>query len=113
MKKTGIRGWLLVYCIGPLGLGTLMLLLQVQSSQGSGTFVGLLFLNLYLLYITIFNRTSTSRTVNIWANGFFSGIVLIEGLSTGNIEGVGAALGASIWFFYWLRSKRVKLTYGE
>ena len=105
----GIKGWLLVYCLGPLGIGSLMLMAAMQYDSGMGY---LLLVNLVLLYITINNRTPMTRTINIWANGLFAGLIFVSALSANVMEMFFQAIGASIWFFYWINSDRVKITYG-
>jgi hypothetical protein len=106
----GIKGWLLVYCIGPLGIGTLMLI-GAASSSGESLFLFLVGLNIYLLVITIYDRRPLTRIINIWVNGIFTVLIFVALDAETAAADLGGAIGASIWFFYWIYSDRVKITY--
>jgi len=114
----GIKGWLLLYVIGPGILGTLLTVtdaLNLTDSGGSHYFpieIPLAIATVIGLYLIFRVRKPITRTYHIWTNFIWAGYTLIyfiaSGLAAFLIVLVPVLL---IWPIYWVRSKRVRATY--
>ena len=115
---TGIRGWLLIYAIGPAGFGVLAALAEVSElwRYGGDNFewiVGIVFLLAYSvgLYMLIAVRNRFTRIYHIGLTGFMAAALAILAISTRDPIAAGSCAGMSVWMGYWTRSKRVRQTY--
>ena len=113
-----IRGWLLVYAIGPAGFGVLAALDEVAglwrySGDVLEWLLGIVFLIVYSvgLYLLIAVRKRFTRIYHMGLTGFMAAALAIVTISTRDPVAAVACAGMSFWSGYWLRSKRVRQTY--
>lgn len=113
-----IRGWLLVYAIGPAAFGVLAALAQVIELWRYGAdkrewLVGIVFLIAYLigLYSLIAVKQRFTRFYHIGLTGFMAAALAVLAVLTRDPAAAGACAGMSVWMAYWIRSKRVRQTY--
>jgi hypothetical protein len=113
-----IRGWLLVYAIGPAAFGVLAALAQVIELWSYGAdkhewLVGIVFLITYLigLYSLIALRQRFTRFYHIGLTGCMAAALAALAILTRDPAAAGACAGMSVWLAYWIRSKRVRQTY--
>ena len=114
----GIKGWLLVYAIGPAGIGVLAALVEVSELWRYGAdaleyLLGIVFLIVYAvgLYLLIAVRKRFTRIYHMGLTGFMAAALAIVTISTRDPVAAVACAGMSVWSGYWLRSKRVRQTY--
>ncbi len=113
-----IRGWLLVYAIGPAGFGVLAALAQVAelwrySGDVREWFIAIVLLVAYLigLYLLIAVRQRFTRIYHIALTGFMAAALAVLAILTRDPAAAGACAGMSFWVAYWIRSQRVRQTY--
>jgi hypothetical protein len=113
-----IRGWLLVYAIGPAGFGVLAALAQVTDLWRYGGdylewLTGIVLLLAYLvgLYLLIAVRRRFTRFYHIGLTGFMAVALALIAVLTSDPAAAAACAGMTIWIGYWTRSKRVRQTY--
>ena len=113
-----IRGWLLVYAIGPAGFGNLAAIAAVADlwrygGDGLEWLIGVVLLIVYAtgLYLLIAIRNRFTRFYHIGLTGFMAAALAIIAISTRDPIAAGSCAGMSIWMGYWMRSKRVRQTY--
>ena len=114
----GVKGWLLVYAIGPAGIGVLAALVEVSELWRYGAdaleyLLGIVFLIVYAvgLYLLIAVRKRFTRIYHMGLTGFMAAALAIVTISTRDPVAAVACAGMSVWSGYWLRSKRVRQTY--
>ena len=116
----GIKGWLLLYVIGPGILGTLFTVTDVMM-YGSPSGIPLhpaywLIFSVFVtgnvigLYLIFGVRKPITRTYHIWLNFIWASIAAFTAV-VGTRTGWGMVLGLLIWAAYWIGSKRVRATY--
>ncbi len=117
-KLARVRGWLLVYAIGPAGFGLLAALLAVAELWRYGGddlewILGIVLLIVYSvgLYVLIAVRTRFTRYYHIGLTGFMAAALALIAISTRDPVAVVPCAGMSVWMGYWIRSKRVRQTY--
>ncbi len=114
----GIRGWLLVYAIGPAGFGILAALDEVADLWRYGGddlewLIGIVLLVVYStgLYLLIAVRKRFTRAYHIGLTGFMAVALAAIAISTSDPVAAVSCAGMSVWMGYWTRSKRVRQTY--
>ena len=114
----GVKGWLLIYIIGPAGFGVLAALTEVAELWRYGGddlewLIGIAFLFVYSvgLYLLVAVRTRFTRIYHIGLTGFMAAALAAIAVSTADPVAAGACAGMSVWMGYWTRSKRVRQTY--
>ncbi len=114
----GVKGWLLVYAIGPAGFGVLAALAEAAELWRYGGddlewLLGIVLLFVYPvgLYLLIAVRKRFTRIYHIGLTGFMAAALAVLAISTSDLVAVGSCAGMSIWMVYWIRSKRVRQTY--
>ncbi len=114
----GVKGWLLVYAIGPAGIGVLAALVEVSELWRYGAdaleyLLGIVFLIVYAvgMYLLIAVRKRCTRIYHTGLTGFMAAALAIVTISTRDPVAAVACAGMSIWSGYWLRSQRVRQTY--
>ena len=115
---TGVKGWLLLYAIGPAGFGVFAALAQVAElwSYGGDELewsigIALLFAYSTGLYMLIAVRNRFTRVYHIGLTGCMAAALAILAISTRDPIAAGSCAGMSVWVGYWTRSKRVRQTY--
>jgi len=113
-----IRGWLLVYAIGPAGFGILAALSAVIELLRYGGDIpewsGAMFLLILYsvgLYLLIAVRAKLTRNYHIGFTAFMAIALAALAFASRDPAAVIACAGMSIWLAYWARSKRVRQTY--
>ncbi len=113
-----IRGWLLVYAIGPAGFGVLAALDEVAGLWRYGGDVlewllGIVFLIVYSvgLYLLIAVRKRFTRAYHMGLTGLMATALAVVAISTRDPVAALSCAGMSAWMGYWTRSKRVRQTY--
>ena len=113
-----IRGWLLVYAIGPAGFGVLAALLAVAELWRYGGddlewSLGIVLLIVYSvgLYLLIAVRKRFTRYYHIGLTGFMATALASIAISTSDPVAAVSCAGMTVWMGYWIRSKRVRQTY--
>lgn len=116
--RVRIRGWLLVYAIGPAGFGILAALDEVAGLWRYGGddlewLLGIVFLIVYSvgLYLLIAVRKRFTRVYHIGLTGFMAAALAAIAISTSDPVAAVSCAGMSVWMAYWTRSKRVRQTY--
>jgi hypothetical protein len=101
----GIRGWLLVYLIGPVGLNLLWLIMSMGTFIDQGLIAfGVAFLLLIAIALfSLFAEKPWVRVYHICFNLIFAALLLTQ-LSP-------FAAFMAVWAVYWFVSKRVRRTY--
>ena len=101
----GIRGWLLVYLIGPIGLNLLWLIMSIRSFVDQGLIAfGVAFLLLIAIALfSLFAEKPWVRVYHICFNLIFAALLLLQPSPFAIFMAVSAV--------YWFVSKRVKRTY--
>ncbi len=114
----GIKGWLLVYAIGPAGFGILAALSEVAELWRYGGddiewLLGIVLLIIYSvgLYLLIAVRRPFTRLYHIGLTGVMAAALAVIAISTSDPVAAVAFAGMSVWSVYWLRSNRVRQTY--
>ncbi len=115
----GIKGWLLLYVIGPGILGTLLTVtdaLNLTDSGGSHYFpieISLAIATVIGLYLIFRVRKPITRTYHIWLNFIWAGYTAYYFVAVGTPEILLLMFAPLllIWPIYWVRSKRVRATY--
>ena len=114
----GVKGWLLVYAIGPAGFGFLAALGEVAELWRYGGddiewLLGIVLLIIYSigLYLLIAVRKQFTRLYHIGLTGVMAAALAVIAISTGDPVAAVACAGMSVWSGYWLRSNRVRQTY--
>ncbi len=114
----GVKGWLLVYAIGPAGFGVLAALGEVAELWRYGGddiewLLGIVLLIIYSigLYLLIAIRKQLTRLYHIGLTGVMAAALAVIAISTSDPVAAIACAGMSVWSGYWLRSKRVRQTY--
>ena len=117
-KRVRIRGWLLVYAIGPAGFGVLAALDEVAGLWRYGGddlewLLGIVFLIVYSvgLYLLIAVRKRFTRVYHIGLTGLMAVALAAIAISTSDPVAALSCAGMSAWMGYWTRSKRVRQTY--
>jgi hypothetical protein len=117
-KQLRIRGWLLVYAIGPAGFGILAALVEVAELWRYGGdnlewLMGIVFLVVYSvgLYLLIAVRKRFTRVYHIGLTGFMAAALAVIAISTSDPVAAVSCAGMSAWMGYWTRSKRVRQRY--
>ncbi len=117
-KQLRIRGWLLVYAIGPAGFGVLAALVEVAELWRYGGdnlewLLGIVFLIVYSvgLYLLIAVRKRFTRVYHIGLTGFMAAALAVIAISTSDPVAAVSCAGMSAWMGYWTRSKRVRRRY--
>lgn len=115
---TGVKGWLLVYAIGPAGFGVLAALTAVAELWRYGGddlewLIGIVLLLVYSagLYLLIAVRKQFTRIYHIGLTGFMAAALAVLAISTRDPVAALPCAGMSVWMAYWTRSKRVRQTY--
>ena len=115
---TGVKGWLLVYAIGPAGFGTLAALGEVAELWRYGGddiewLLGIVLLIIYStgLYLLIAVRKRFTRLYHMGLTGVMAAALAVIAISTSDPVAAVACAGMSVWSGYWLRSNRVRQTY--
>jgi len=113
-----MRGWLLVYAIGPAGIGIVAALAEMAELWRYGGddlewLLGILLLFVYSvgLYLLIAVRKRFTRVYHIGLTGFMAAALAIIAISTSDPVAAGSCAAMSVWTGYWIRSKRVRQTY--
>ncbi len=113
-----IRGWLLVYAIGPAGSGVLAALDEVAELWRYGGdalewLLGFVLLIVYSvgLYLLVAVRKRFTRVYHIGLTGLMAAALAVIAISTSDPVAAGSCAGMSVWMGYWKRSKRVRQTY--
>jgi len=113
-----IRGWLLIYAIGPAGFGVFAALAQVAELWRYGGdnlewLAGIVLLFAYFagLYLLIAVRRRITRFYHIGLTGFMAVALALVAVSTNDPAAAAACAGMTVWMGYWTRSKRVRRTY--
>lgn len=101
----GIRGWLLVYLVGPIGLNLLWLITSMRTFVDQGLIAfGVAFLLLIAIAMfSLFAEKPWVRVYHICFNLIFAVLLLL-------LPSPFAAFMA-VWAVYWFVSKRVRRTY--
>ena len=109
----GIKGWLLLYLIGPMGLNCFWLLTSMQQFRATDMmilFAGLLFFNVVGL-ILMFVEKPWVRTYHLVYTSIIGGVLLASGALMFSVPGLVFGVIMALWAGYWFRSKRVARTY--
>lgn len=114
----GIKGWLLLYVIGPGFIGTAW---GIKEAIVWGPLLGggylyfcgmLLTANVVGLYLIMYVREKITQTYQIWLNIIWAGsYAFFSATLLSWPTGWGTVIGFSIWAAYWIGSKRVRATY--
>jgi len=117
-KRARIRGWLLVYAIGPAGFGVLAALDEVAGLWRYGGddlewLIGIVILIVYSvgLYLLIAVRKRFTRVYHMGLTGLMATALAAIAISTSDPVAALSCAGMSAWMGYWTRSKRVRQTY--
>ena len=117
-KRVRIRGWLLIYAIGPAGFGVLAALAQVTELWRYGGdnlewLIGITLLFAYLtgLYLLIAVQRRFTRFYHIGLTAVMAIALAVLAILTRDPAAWGSCAGMSIWVAYWIRSQRVRQTY--
>ncbi len=117
-KRVRIRGWLLVYAIGPAGFGVLAALVEVAELWRYGAddlewLMGVVFLFVYSvgLYLLIAVHKRFTRVYHIGLTGMMAAALAAIAISTRDPVAAVSCAGMSVWMGYWTRSLRVRQTY--
>jgi len=117
-KRVRIRGWLLVYAIGPAGFGVLAALDEVAGLWRYGGddlewLIGIVFLIVYSvgLYLLIAVRKRLTRVYHMGLTGLMATALAAIAISTRDPIAAVSCAGMSAWMGYWTRSIRVRKTY--
>jgi hypothetical protein len=117
---TGVRGWLLLYTIGPASFGFIAALAQVAElwRYGGEELEWLIGIALFLaysagLYMLIAARNPFTRLYHIGLTGFMAAALAVLAISTRDPAAAASCAGMSVWVVYWTRSKRVRQTYSN
>jgi hypothetical protein len=117
-SRVPIRGWLLVYAIGPMGLGILAALDEVAllfryGGEDIEWLLGFFLLMLYStgLYLLIAVRRRFTRIYHMALTGLMAGALALLGYATADPVAAAACAGMLAWMVYWYRSQRVQKTY--
>lgn len=111
----GIRGWLLVYLI-VAGLGGLYQIVEALAIE-DGFYLAVALPQFILVICATNFREPWIRTAHIILWAAYIAMILFFAISLAGYDpeysagAVGAAIGGSIWLLYWIKSKRVKVTY--
>ena len=104
---SGIRGWLLVYAIGPAGFGVLAALLAVAELWRYGGddlewSLGIVLLIIYSVgfYLVIAVRKRFTRIYHIGLTGFMAAALAVVAISTSDPVAALPCAGMSIWMGY-------------
>ena len=115
---TGVRGWLLIYAIGPAGFGVFAALAQITDlwRYGGDELEWLIGIALFVAYATgmhmlIAVRNRFTRVYHIGLTGFMAAALAVLAVSTRDPVAGASCAGMSVWVGYWARSKRVRQTY--
>ena len=116
--RVTIRGWLLVFAIGPIGLGSLAALDEVAlllryGGDGIEWLLGFFLLIVYStgLYMLIAVRRRFTRIYHMGLTGLMAAALAAIAYVTADPVAAGACAGMSAWMVYWYRSQRVQKTY--
>ena len=113
----GIKGWLLLYVIGPGILGTLFTVTDAMIWGVSGhpayrlIFSVLITANVIGLYLIFGVRKSITQIYHIWLNFNWAGFWAFTAVESGGPQIWGAVAALLILALYWIGSKRVRATY--
>ena len=113
----GIKGWLLLYVIGPGILGTLWGVTDAIIWGVSGhpayrlIFSVLITANVIGLYLIFGVRKSITQIYHIWLNFNWAGFWAFTAVESGGPQVWGAVAALLILALYWIGSKRVRATY--
>ncbi len=113
----GIKGWLLLYVIGPGILGTLWGVTDAVIWGVSGhpayrlIFSVLITANVLGLYLIFVVRKPITQTYHIWLNFIWAGFWAFTAVESGGPQVWGAVAALLILALYWIGSKRVRATY--
>jgi len=113
----GIKGWLLLYVIGPGILGTLFTVTDAMFWGLSGhpayrlIFSVLITANVIGLYLIFGVRKSITQIYHIWLNFNWAGFWAFTAVESGGPQVWGAVAALLILALYWIGSKRVRATY--
>ena len=117
-SRVPIRGWLLVYAIGPMGLGVLAALDEMAQLFRYGGddiewLLGFFLLIVYLAGLTLLIavRRRFTRIYHMGLTGLMAAALAAIAYSTADPVAAGACAGMSAWMVYWYRSQRVQKTY--
>ena len=117
-NRVQIRGWLLVYAIGPMGLGILAALDEVAALFRYGGddiewLLGFFLLVVYAtgLYLLIAVRRRFTRIYHMALTGLMAAALALLGYATADPVAAAACAGMLAWMVYWYRSQRVQKTY--
>jgi len=115
---TGVKGWLLIYAIGPAGFGVLAALAAVAELWRYGGddlewLIGIVLLLVYSagLYLLIAVRKRFTRIYHIGLTGFMAAALAVLAISTRDPVAALSCAGMSVWMGYWTISRRVRQTY--
>ena len=115
---SGVKGWLLVYAVGPSGFGVLAALAELAElwRYGGDTLewlIGIAFLLVYSagLYLIIAVRKRFTQIYHTGLTGFMAAALAVLAISTQDPVAAVSCAGMSVWMVYWIRSKRVQQTY--
>jgi hypothetical protein len=113
-----IRGWLLLYAIGPAGFGILAALDEVADLWRYGGddlewLIGIVLLVVYStgLYLLIAVRKRFTRAYHIGLTGFMAVALAAIAISTSDPVAAVSCAGMSAWMGYWTKSQRVRQRY--
>ena len=114
----GIKGWLLLYLIGPGFIGTALRIMDVivggpPYDGGYLYFYGMLLTATVVgLYLIIYVREKITQTFQIWLHIIWAGFwAYVSATLLSWPTGWGMVIGFSFWAAYWIGSKRVRATY--
>ena len=115
----GIKGWLLLYTIGPVGFSIANYLANSIEWWHKTTYdsdVGgpsIVFLALYLvgLYLLIMVQKPITRAYHIGLTSFMAAAYLTLAFITNDRVWWSSFIATTIWAVYWVTSKRVRATY--
>lgn len=109
---------MLVYAIGPAGIGVLAALDEVAELWRYGGddlewLLGIVFLIVYStgLYLLIAVRKRLTRVYHMGLTGLMAAALAVIAISTSDPVAALSCAGMSAWMGYWTRSKRVRQTY--
>lgn len=112
---SGVRGWLLVYVVGPGILGTLFsvataqILWSVLPSSDQAFLVFEVIANIVGMALIFTLRQPLTRWFHVALNGIVAAYVVNGPLDP---ETIALFMAALVWGTYWLRSERVQNTFG-
>ena len=113
----GVKGWLLLYVIGPGILGTLWgvtdaIIWGIPSHPAYRLiFSVLITANVIGLYLIFGVRKSITQIYHIWLNFNWAGFWAFTAVESGGPKVWGAVAALLILALYWIGSKRVRATY--